>query len=91
MREFQELEVLILETLSFFENMTLEKIILDLDQNKLKQFPDFSKEDLLDLLNKFERERLVKKIQIDQEVMWIKIRKQNNSWFKRFKDFFKFY
>lgn len=91
MREFQELEVLILETLSFFENMTLEKIILDLDQNKLKQFPDFSKEDLLDLLNQFERERLVKKIQIDQEVMWIKIRKQNNSWFKRFKDFFKFY
>lgn len=76
------LEDLVLETLSFFEVMTFSNIILDFDNEKLKKFPDFDKEQLQEIINKLEKKKLIKRTTIGKEMGWIRIHPKR-SWFKR--------
>lgn len=82
MRETIGLEELVLMTLSFFEAMTFSQIILDFDDELLKQFPDFDKEQLNSVLSALESKKLIKRVKIDKEVGWIRIHTKR-SWWKR--------
>ena len=78
-----KLEELVLVTLSFFEPMTFSQIILDFDSDLLKDFPDFDKEQLQEIINSLERKKLIKKLTIDKEMGWIRVLPKR-SWWKRF-------
>lgn len=80
--EYSELEELVIGTLSFYEPMTLSQIILDFDSEQIRKFPNFTKEELALILQKFEKKKLIKKQNIDKEIGWIKIQAKR-SWFNR--------
>lgn len=52
-------EELILKTLSFYEEMDFAKIVLDLDANELKNFPDLNREKIEAILNKFSKKKII--------------------------------
>jgi DNA-directed RNA polymerase alpha subunit len=76
------LDELVLMTLSFFEPMTFSQIILDFDSDKLANFPNFNKQDLEEIINKLEKQKLLKRVTIDKEIGWMRIQRKR-SWFKR--------
>jgi hypothetical protein len=88
LEEKNNLEDLVLETLSFLEPMTFSQIILDFDNEKLSKFPTFSKEDLENVIHKLEKKKKLKRITIDKEVGWIKIQRKR-SWLQNFLYYFK--
>lgn len=79
----QELEDLILSTLSFYEPMSFSKIVFDMDTNALKQFPHFDKPQMLTILVSLEKRGLVKRLGKGEEIQWQRIHKKR-SWIKRF-------
>jgi hypothetical protein len=81
-KENLELEELVLGTTSFFEPMTLSKIILDFDDKKLLNFPDFDKEQLIQIIKYLEKKKKLKKVTIDKEVGWVKVQPKR-SWLKK--------
>ncbi len=81
-RNDQNLEDLVLETLSYFEAMTYSKIIFDFDSEKLKSFPSFHKEELQEILKRLIKKNRVKKVMIKKELGWIKIQPKR-FWWKR--------
>ena len=58
----QEKYDLLLETLSFYEPMSLEKIIIDIDAVKAKKISNFNKEALEVALNHLIEQKLIKQI-----------------------------
>jgi hypothetical protein len=50
----------ILETLSFFEPMTWERLIIEFDEGFLKSHPDFTKEELEEDLKKLAKKKHIK-------------------------------
>lgn len=77
-----ELHDLVLGTFSFYEPMTFSKVILDLDNEALKNYPNFSKEDLELIIKDLVKQKLIKEVKIDKEVGWIRIHLKK-SWWKR--------
>ena len=81
-----EFENLLLSTLSFYEPMTLEKIILDFDANEIKKYPQIEANDLKKILVTLQKKKKIKKIKIaigkSSEDAWIKIY-PNRPWWKR--------
>lgn len=77
-----KLEELVLMTLSFYEPMTFSNIILDFDNDQLKDFPDFSREELVDILALLKKKKLIKQITLDKEAAWIRVYPKR-SWWKR--------
>lgn len=77
-----ELDELILETLSFLEPMSTESLILDFDSDRLQQFPDFNKETLEQKLKSLVKKKKVKLIK-GKEPTYIKLMPKR-SWWKRF-------
>jgi hypothetical protein len=90
MNELKPLEELVLVTLSYFEKMTFSQVILDFDNNKLKQFPDFDKIELALVLKNLEKKKLIKKVKIDKEYGWVRVY-PNQSFFKKMLRFFNFH
>jgi DNA-directed RNA polymerase alpha subunit len=82
LEEKNNLVDLVLETLSFLEPMTFSQIILDFNSEQLLKFPNFSKEDLEEVIKKLEKKKLLKRVVIDKEVGWIKIQRKR-SWFQK--------
>lgn len=79
----QKLNDLVLSTLSFYEPMTFSRIILDFDNNKLSNFPEFAKEDLQDILKVLEKKKSIKRVTLDKEDAWIRVFPKR-SWWKGF-------
>jgi transcription initiation factor IIE alpha subunit len=77
-----KLENLVLATFSFFEPMTFSQIILDFDSDLLKDFPNFDKEQLQDIINLLEKKKLIKRVTIDKERGWLRVHPKR-SWWKR--------
>lgn len=69
--ELSKEEELILTTLSFYEPLRWEQIILDLDESFLKVNPNFSKEDLEGVLITLEKKKLIKK-QGKKDPLWLR-------------------
>jgi hypothetical protein len=76
----QELEDLLLSTLSFYEPMSFSKIVFDMPTSALQQFPDFDKPQMILILNSLEKRGLVRKIVKGEEVMWQRIHKKRPFW-----------
>ena len=66
-------QLLILETLSFFEPMTKEKLLLDFDMDKLINAKDFTVSDLENGLDKLVKARFVSKSKKNNEVYYQRI------------------
>ena len=67
---------LVLETLSFFEPMSLDKIILDFDKSVIEKMPDFTSDELEKILKYLEKKGKVKKIHLEKSVQYIKVQKR---------------
>lgn len=74
----------VLETLSFYEAMSLEKIILDFDEKKLKSIGDFSREELEKILEELVRKKKIRPIMENGEPRWQKIFKKRKRFFGLF-------
>lgn len=80
-----DIELLILETLSFLEPMTKEMIILDFDSNELKNLGHFDINSLETKLNKLIKQDKVKKITKEKEIYYLKLMPKRPWWQKLFK------
>lgn len=83
MDKAQELEDLILSTLSFYEPMSFSKIVFDIDTDVLKSYPDFDKEQMMLILTSLEKRAMVKKTGAGSESQWQRVHKKRPFW-KRF-------
>ena len=70
---FTELECLVLQTLSFYESMTLAQIIMTFDNEVLKKHPHFSQEDLEGILKKLRGLGLVQVTKSKGQKSWQRI------------------
>lgn len=70
MQEEKSREHLILKTLSFYEPMNYAQIIFELDHEELKRFPDFTDEELKEVLKNLVKRKLVRKIEKNGESYW---------------------
>ena len=86
----QEKYDLLLETLSFYEPMSLEKIIIDIDAVKAKKISNFNKEALEVALNHLIEQKLIKQISVNKQKTWIRGFKRKRPWWKRLFWFFKY-
>lgn len=75
-------EQIILGVFSFFEPMTISKVILDLDQAQVSELGDFSKDDLEATIKSLEQQKLIKAVSVDKETGWIRIHPRR-PWWKR--------
>lgn len=83
MNNQEELEKLLLSSLSFYEAMSFSKIVFDLDTEVLKKYPHFDKDQMLAILKSLEKRGLVRKSGEGTEISWIRIHKKRSFW-KRF-------
>ena len=82
MDQSQELENLLLSTLSFYEPMSFSKIVFDIDTEVLKNYPNFDKDQMLLILKSLEQRGMVRKTGVDTEAQWQRIHKKR-SFLKR--------
>ena len=83
MKNDQELEGIILQTLSFYEPMSFSKIVFDIDTELLKAYPHFDRNQMLLILSSLEKRGLVKRSGHGSESQWIRSMKKRSVW-KRF-------
>ncbi len=62
--------------------MTIAQIILDFDDEKLKEFPTFDRDVLLEILTDLERKKLLKASGSNQDKTWLRIMPKK-SWWRR--------
>lgn len=74
---------LLLETLSFYEAMSLEKIIMDIDGERAKEIKNFNKETLQLALGHLHKKKLLKIIVENDQNTWLKIFKSKRAWWQR--------
>lgn len=75
----------VLETLSFYDDYSWERLIVEFDENFLKENPDFAKEDLEGLLRNLKREGLVKITKSPKgELLYRRILKKRPWWRRLF-------
>jgi len=84
MDQNQELENLILSTLSFYEAMSFSKIVFDIDTEILKSYPNFDKDQMLLILKSLEKRGLVQKTGEGTETQWQRIHKKRSLWKRLF-------
>jgi hypothetical protein len=77
--QFQDL---LLETLSFYEPMTISKMIFDFDEKKIREFRQLEQSDLMNCLKKLERAKKIKKVKIGTEDAWMRVLTRR-PWWKR--------
>lgn len=83
MEELKKLEAIILKSLSFFEPMSFSKIIFDMDGEVLKNYPQFDKIQMMEILQSLETRGLVKKKGRGENAEWQRIHRHRPFW-KRF-------
>ena len=74
----------LLSTLSFFEEMNLEKIFLDIDQEYVQNNPELTVNHLREVLEILKTEGLVKERNSKEESLWIKVYPKKKNFFRRF-------
>jgi len=79
----QELEDLILSTLSFYETMSFSKIVFDLNSELLKQYPDFDRDQMLLILSSLEKRGMIIGNGQGIDRAWKRVHKKRSFW-KRF-------
>jgi hypothetical protein len=84
MDQSQELENLILSTLSFYEPMSFSKIVFDIDTEVLKNYPNFDKDQMFLILSSLEKRGMVQKKGEGAEAQWQRIHKKRSLWKRLF-------
>jgi DNA-binding PadR family transcriptional regulator len=74
----------LLITLSFFDPMDIELILMELDIDHLGDHRDLTLDDLYDELKSMEKEGLIKTQGEGQGQTWIKIQKKRSWWQRLF-------
>jgi hypothetical protein len=84
--EILNLKNILLETLSFYEEMDFHKIVLDLSAEVVKKNPDLNREKIEIILDLLEKEGLVKKNKFKEEYFYIRQmpKKKKSFWQKVF-------
>lgn len=77
------IEEQLLLTLSHFEQMTLDKIFIDLDKNFVKDNPDLSMEDVLKSLKNLEKQKKVRCYKKKGHKQWIKLFPKRKTWWRK--------
>jgi hypothetical protein len=85
MDQSQELENLLLSTLSFYEPMSFSKIVFDIDTEVLKAYPNFDKDQMLLILKSLEKRGIVQKTGEGTETQWQRIHKKRPFWKRLFR------
>ena len=80
MNKTEQFEELILETLSFFDEMNKEQIYLEIDNDKLANVGHVTVGDLDHLLKSLIKRKKVKLVKRDGEHKWIKIFPKRSLW-----------
>lgn len=86
--EEKSLEDLLLATLSFYEDMSFEKLILDFDSEVIKNSPQLTREEVENALKRLVQKKLVKEIEDASGKSWIKLFPKK-SLFEKMKRYFK--
>jgi hypothetical protein len=82
---------LLLKNLSFYEPMTFEKILLDINENDLKLLPNFNFNDMHKELVKLKKFNKIKEVKLDKDKAWIKIFPRTNfTILEKLKNLFRF-
>ena len=76
----QQLEDLVLSTLSFYEAMSFSKIVFDIDTEVLKSYPNFDKDQMLIILKSLEKRGLVIAEGAEADRAWKRIHKKRSFW-----------
>ena len=79
----KEIEETILEALSFYDPMTKDEIILDLDDGKIQENPDFSLEVFENKLESLLKNEKVKMIKNGKNISYLRLFPKRKSWPKR--------
>jgi CTP-dependent riboflavin kinase len=74
------IEEVIKQTLSFYDPLTVTQIIMQTDMDKLTSHPNFTKENLLELLNQLEKRKLVKKGVSKDGDTWLRVMPKRSLW-----------
>jgi len=83
MNQQDELEKLVLETLSLFDYFNLERIFLEFEENDLLVYPDFNRSDLEELLKSLTADKKLCQKRVNGEIYWKKNFPQRKSFIKR--------
>ena len=67
---YSEREELVLQILSFYTPLSVAQIIMSFDDETLKNHPQFSQEDLEQILYSFYKKGMVKKSKIKGQTFW---------------------
>ncbi|MBT3236450.1 MAG: hypothetical protein HN353_10905 [Bdellovibrionales bacterium] len=80
--ESKLLEEMILKTVSFYEPMTIQAIILDLDPAGCSEFPQLTTEELKECLLRLNKRGVVKIIK-GSEISYLRVLAKQGSWVRR--------
>ena len=74
------IEEIIQETLSFYDPLSVTQIIMQTDMEKLKTHPNFTKENLIELLKQLEKKKLIKKGKSKDGDTWLRVMPKRSLW-----------
>lgn len=79
----QEIEDIILEAISFFDPLTKDKIILDLNEYKITVVNEFSLQDFEDCFVKLLSDNKIKAVQVGSDTAYLRVFPKRKSWLIR--------
>lgn len=83
-----QLENELLQTLSYFEPMSIEYIYIDISKEFTISHPEITIDDLLQSLNDLEKKKLIRSFRNEKQKYWQKVYPKKSLWF-RINNFFK--
>lgn len=67
-----DLEKMVLEALSFYEGMTIEKVLMNFDKDKIESLQELEIDNLKELLDKLVSEKRLKKYKKDGRFFYLR-------------------
>lgn len=81
----ESLEYMLLETLSFWDELTIEQILFQMNQDQLEMHREWSMADLYDLLEELRKKKMItKKKRKDKITYKRKFPKRRMRWLRKF-------
>ncbi|MCK5073786.1 MAG: hypothetical protein KAQ98_10200 [Bacteriovoracaceae bacterium] len=79
----ESLEIILLKILSFYEPLTIEKILLEIDSDEISSMPHLTMEDLEQVLLKMKKQGRLKCRGKGRDRSWLRINPGRISWWRR--------
>ena len=78
-----ELELLLLETLSFYEPMTRAQILMQLDEKRIEELSHYTFGDLEQMLKDLTKKGTLKECSLGLDRAWQRVFKRRRTWWRR--------